>query len=258
MRWVELSTVPHLELSTQASELFHEFFSLLLVAADLIQREQRDPLDAIIVSLRRWRQLLARVEVLSEEAQVGLFGEVWLLRRLLRANGGVALEQWVGPRDEPHDFRLGQEEIEVKTTRSASRVHTIHGLHQLEPGGAAASYSLTAAFASRWRTWESIPDLVAEVRDLLVMTIHDDKRWTIYWRRAPDTPIARRPLWSPLSDPHTTNSRTVDLSCPRITSTNVHWSTPAVRARVDSVTYRINLEGLGFSDGSPEFLRLIP
>ena len=57
LRWVELSGKPHLELSTQAGDLFHEFFSLLLVAADLIQIEGLRPLQAVMLSLDPWRAL---------------------------------------------------------------------------------------------------------------------------------------------------------------------------------------------------------
>jgi hypothetical protein len=85
---------------------------------------------ALESSLALWRALLQTSALLSEEKQVGLAGELWLLERLLRGLGPRALDAWVGPGGQSHDFRLGDFEFEVKATSGTRRVHMINGLNQ--------------------------------------------------------------------------------------------------------------------------------
>jgi hypothetical protein len=144
---VELRGHPHVELSTSARDLYHEFHSLVLLTAALIQEDGLPPLTAISDSLRRWRQLVATRETLTAEERLGLLGELWVLRRILATFGPSALDAWVGPRGEPHDFRLAGREFEVKTTIRAGRVHTVHGLKQLQPTAGSQLFLLSLQVA---------------------------------------------------------------------------------------------------------------
>jgi hypothetical protein len=64
--------------------------------------------------------------------QVGLFGELFVLRRLMIPTlGAIAIDKWSGPDYERHDFICGQLHIEVKTTRKSRAEHEISRIDQL-------------------------------------------------------------------------------------------------------------------------------
>jgi hypothetical protein len=97
-----------------------------------VQLNHTPPLSALEIAVRSWNRLLQKLAGLSEEEELGLIGELWLLERLLTSQGSEAIGFWVGPASENHDFRYGSCEIEVKTTSQADRVHLINSMHQLE------------------------------------------------------------------------------------------------------------------------------
>ena len=120
-------------LTVDAEGIEYEAYSLLQAVAEQLQRG--DTMErALHVALAGYRGLLARTPRLSEDQEVGLFGELMALRRLI-ANLGedAALAAWLGPQAEEHDFALPDGDIEVKTTRTDRRVHVIHGAGQLTP-----------------------------------------------------------------------------------------------------------------------------
>lgn len=98
--------------------------------------------EMLQVFLRRvatWQEFMQRPgdQLLSAEAELGLFGELLTLDLLLDA--GVeplpAIEGWQGPEDGLHDFVLGSGAIEVKTTvASAGFPAKIGSLDQLDDG----------------------------------------------------------------------------------------------------------------------------
>lgn len=84
------------------------------------------------LALQNWRDLLARPAgtVLSENALVGLFGELEVLQIVLKHGGNF--EYWTGWNHDQLDFRLPDLAIEVKSTTSDNyRRVSIHGLGQL-------------------------------------------------------------------------------------------------------------------------------
>jgi hypothetical protein len=72
--------------------------------------------------IRAWQSFMHREQtgLLSAENEVGLFGELELLRSLLLSGVPdiIALEGWQGPFEGIHDFSFGSGAIEVKTTLS--------------------------------------------------------------------------------------------------------------------------------------------
>lgn len=70
-------------------------------------------------ALERWRRFFSLREniKLTREEQLGLFGELWLLRSMLQNDVGLqAIGCWKGPYHEVFDFSLQNMSIEVKTT----------------------------------------------------------------------------------------------------------------------------------------------
>jgi len=69
-----------------------------------------------------WQEFMRRgSQVLSPEAEIGLTGELMLLRAIINAGvpSALAIESWVGPLDAIQDFALGTGALEVKATLSA-------------------------------------------------------------------------------------------------------------------------------------------
>ncbi len=70
-----------------------------------------------------WQEFMRKgTQALSPEAEVGLIGELTLLRAIIDAGvpSALAIESWVGPLDGIQDFELGTGALEVKATLSAA------------------------------------------------------------------------------------------------------------------------------------------
>lgn len=70
-----------------------------------------------------WQEFMRKgTAVLSPEAEIGLIGELTLLRAIIDAgvSSALAIESWVGPLDGIQDFELGTGALEVKSTLSAA------------------------------------------------------------------------------------------------------------------------------------------
>ncbi len=98
---------------------------------------EQEVLQVLLGRIQAWQDFMARRLdcVLSAEAEVGLFGELWILKRLLASGVGAstAVEAWLGPLDGSQDFVQGRGAIEVKTTLSALGFPVIVGsLEQLD------------------------------------------------------------------------------------------------------------------------------
>ena len=120
---------------------------------------------ATAAALVHLRAILASRSRLSTEQQVGLLGELLVVRRLLSVRDEEeTIDWWLGPDAEQHDLALPDMDVEVKTTTSEARVHVIHGVGQLEPNPGRAlwllSIQVTRAGGARG---VSLAGLVAEV-----------------------------------------------------------------------------------------------
>lgn len=70
-----------------------------------------------------WQEFMRKgSQALSPEAEVGLIGELTLLRAIIEAGmaPATAIESWVGPLDGIQDFEIGAGALEVKATLSAA------------------------------------------------------------------------------------------------------------------------------------------
>lgn len=83
-------------------------------------------------ALANFHDLLRRKRRMSEAQETGLHGELLVLDHLIGTIGAVAaVDAWVGPASEEHDFVLAHYDLEVKTTTSETRRHVVHGPGQL-------------------------------------------------------------------------------------------------------------------------------
>lgn len=247
-----------LELSVADAPLFRSFYQLL---ADLTARV----LDGAPVGpaakavLDDWRALLRQVGALSDERQAGLFGELWVLRRLIATRGPPAVAAWTGPLRAAHDFRTAAGDLEVKTTYGGRRVHVVNGLSQLTPTNEIPLYLVSLRLQAAGQGGRSLPEAVGDVRDLLMPAPAEATQFEQvlglagYRDEDADLYAARRRL----ADPAVVVA-VVD-GFPRLTRAALGELSAAYAAeRIVDVTYRIDVEGLGRPDGTPEFLAVIP
>ncbi|WP_243626115.1 PD-(D/E)XK motif protein [Phenylobacterium hankyongense] len=256
---VKILGVRHLEVATTSRALFRNFYLLLTdVAFDVVGRAV-DVRPALAASLVRWAALLRETVVLTEEHQAGLFGELWVLRRLVSAAGSSAVESWTGHARQSHDFRFPEVELEVKTTGSSRRIHTINGLSQLLPSPGCRLFVVSLRLVDAGSGGETLPELISNLRSLI-----DGDAAALKALNAGLSAVAYRDIDAPhyprrrkLAEP--ASLVPVADGCPRITR-DVLAAAPAIYATdlVVAATYDVDLTGLGFADGTPEFDGIIP
>lgn len=133
---------------TDNAELFLTLCRSLMKATEVVDSDNDvAALDIILTRLRRWQDLLkaGRSGVLSTEGQIGLFGELLMLRDVFLPNLEPleAVCCWTGPLADEQDFGYSDSLVEVKTTRSTrDQTFTISSLAQLDT----TSGQITLAF----------------------------------------------------------------------------------------------------------------
>ena len=249
-----------LEVSTRARGLFVEFYALLEDLADRIQLGGMLAGTAFLATIANWKDLLRPIERLSEERQLGLWGELWLLQRLSRALGAAAaVAAWTGPIQEPHDFRLAVTEIEVKATRSRRRSHIISSIDQLEPSPGHQLSLLSLHLEPGGAGGTTLPEMVAAVRALCsgdpATADTLEQRLLIGSKYVDSDAPAYADRFSLRAPPRLI---AVNAALPRITRSILDAELGPDAHRIDDVQYRLDVAGLGDEDGSRAFLAVIP
>lgn len=124
-----------LELSCEDLTLMDIFFELVKSVVSAITSKPNQAVGVCRKVLSRWRELLAGLPTLfTEEAAIGLFGELYYLLKIAKINPQAAVRCWVGPTGARHDFDFGQISLEVKSTKQIEgRFVEINGVLQLLP-----------------------------------------------------------------------------------------------------------------------------
>jgi hypothetical protein len=149
-----------------------------MMAVDVIEsldrssdESQEKLLGLFLGRIHAWQNFMQHSDdgVLSGESEVGLHGELILLKRFLdaRVSSSEAVNTWIGPLGGIQDFRIGAGAIEVKTTISASSFPArIFSLEQLDDDLVQPLY-LAAIRLKLDQTALNLPDLVKEISDRL-------------------------------------------------------------------------------------------
>lgn len=128
-------SILYLRLNDAAQVELFETLCRDVVAAAETAEDEAAALQKAIGRTFRWHHLLrgGKDDILSEEAQKGLIGELTILKLLVENMGGkAAIDTWMGPSGAPKDFELRSDCIEVKARRSASQPFVkISNEHQL-------------------------------------------------------------------------------------------------------------------------------
>lgn len=117
-----------------------DIFAIIVV--DLIRTlevglkfHKKDISQLFLDRLKEWQDFMSRRhKPLSPDAQVGLYGELSLLKSLIYTSlGASAIDCWLGPLRAAHDFHLFAGSIEVKSTTSKSSFNArINSIEQLD------------------------------------------------------------------------------------------------------------------------------
>jgi len=158
--WMDVSAHSHHEelLTLAANRVLHAIFI-----------EGRDPavsVEQIIGDLRAALRPLA--PDLSTTVQIGLFGELWVLSKvLIETLGPSACHLWSGPESERHDFVGQGVHVEVKTTIRSEPKHEISRIDQLKaPLGKRLLFVSIMLERSRGGA-ETLADRIDEIRKKL-------------------------------------------------------------------------------------------
>lgn len=150
---------------------FRQIFSVLV--EDLVEVITRSNTESQAITSffsrwQQWQRFLERIGVdgLGREEQIGLYGELWLLRsHLLPTLGNRAIDAWVGPQGAPRDFRLGTWAIEVKSTTILSpQAIIIANEFQLDAQGFAFLFLYWLALDAITGGSDTLPVLIDTIR----------------------------------------------------------------------------------------------
>lgn len=248
------------EVSTTNAALYRDFYAFACAVADRLQTDGMPAGQAVNASLDAWAALLQRLALLDDDHQTGLLGELWLLRFLADSIGWTtAISAWKGTDAEEHDFSLPHADIEVKTTRSESRVHVIGSATQLVPTGSTPLYVLSVQFTGAGAgAGESLADAVRAALDGAKPTADAHRQ------------LCRRLKDAGWKDEHAMHYRrryvlrtppalvAVDDDCPVITPQTLAALGPDRLSRISQVAYRVDLTGLGHEQGTVVFNDILP
>ena len=133
LTWISLTRelIGSLDLFSKMSE------DILSVLEKIKSSAQQTIFTIIIARINAWQDFMKRNKegVLSYEEEVGLFGELLILRELTKYNilPSQAIDCWQGPLDSVQDFYLNTGALEVKTTISKNGFDaSINSLEQLD------------------------------------------------------------------------------------------------------------------------------
>jgi Putative PD-(D/E)XK family member, (DUF4420) len=247
-----------LEIATSIPSLQRQFYHFANAVAERVSVENRAGLDAVRLELQCFIDLLEEKPLLGIEKQIGLIGELIFLQHLVTGGGIALLDSWVGPKAEPHDFRVEHREFEVKTTVAPHRIHTIHGTEQLVaskdcslhlmsvllgPPGASTGFSLASLVDSLSVRFGVESPRLTQFTDLLRASgfrssdsQHYQREFTL--RR----PVAVIPI---------------DEGFPTITRPMLQRALGRDAQRIEGLHYDMNVEGFEYEDGSPRFAQIV-
>ncbi|MEI8266293.1 MAG: PD-(D/E)XK motif protein [Betaproteobacteria bacterium] len=131
--------------------------------------DEKGLLRVFLGRIRAWQEFMRKgAQSLSPESEIGLVGELTLLRAIIDAGLPLAsaIESWVGPLDGVRDFEIGTGSLEVKATLSSAGFPAkIGSLEQLDDSVRQPLF-LAGARLRQTETGQSLAELVAEMRDV--------------------------------------------------------------------------------------------
>ena len=249
-----------LELTTSDPCLFHTFYLFSLGILEQLEDDHLSAREAIERSLDNWNRLLTQRSLMTDSACLGLSGELVLLHTLLVSRGSSIYPSWVGPISEPHDFRLGNIEIEVKSTIRTQRIHRVSSLEQLEASTGMDLWILSLQFepAGKGTLGKTLPERIGQIRKLLAgdplhFSLFSSHLSDLGYRDSDEAyysaqfKLRTEPCLVPVSG-----------NFQRLTRSILNAGIPGNDSqRIQHVEYDLSLDGLGFLQSTKEFQQVI-
>lgn len=133
-------------------DIFSAMLDDIVMVLERSGRTEPEHIAAVIDRISGWQRFMSREDdgILSAEAELGLLGELQVLRSLINAgiSAPEAIDRWQGPADSLHDFVWPLGDIEVKSsTRSGSFSANVAPLDQLDESLVQSLYLAAVQFS---------------------------------------------------------------------------------------------------------------
>lgn len=143
---------------------------------------QKKLVQRILNRFEKWKSLFSKTlgQGLTAEEQIGLYGELYFLRRLLskKNNSLACIHSWLGPESENRDFQNGNWAIEVKTTHTNNHQKVrINNERQLDTKNLQNLFLYHISLEKRKKYGETLNEIVNSINSLLQSNIVSQNRF---------------------------------------------------------------------------------
>jgi hypothetical protein len=158
-------------LNKQHKDIFSTLCEDLIFGVSEVSSEQI-LVEKLLERLSKWQSLFEKVgkQGLSDEAQRGLYGEIYFLRFFLNnaSDKNYCLKSWLGPEKSIQDFQYSNWAVEVKTTHGNNhqKIH-ITSERQLDDSIIEKIFLFHLSLDIRVGNGESLNSLIDEISEVL-------------------------------------------------------------------------------------------
>lgn len=129
--------------------------------------DKRGGVSTIKYTLQKWSVFFQfeKDYVLSANVQQGLYSELTVLEKMIKKNGNKALAYWTGYNSESHDFYIGKDAVEIKSSSAKGPEKVkISNKYQLDDSGVMGLlYLLYLSIKKSEVDGEMLPEIVERI-----------------------------------------------------------------------------------------------
>ena len=129
--------------------------------------DKRSSVSTIKYTLQKWSVFFQfeKDYVLSANVQQGLYSELTVLEKMIKKNGNKALAYWTGYNSESHDFYIGKDAVEIKSSSAKGPEKVkISNEYQLDDSGVMGLlYLLYLSIKKSEVDGEMLPEIVERI-----------------------------------------------------------------------------------------------
>jgi hypothetical protein len=251
--------ISFLEIATISPLINRQFYLFVMAVADRVLEFHQSAIEALILELQSFAALLEEKSLLTIERQLGLIGELIILERMISGHGSAAIAAWIGPRGEPHDFRIGNREFEVKTTAGTRRIHTIHNISQLtvSPGCSLFIISILLGPTAKEGGF-SLAQKIESIQSSLKGLPSDEKQFLTALESSGYSTVDHSQYNRLFALRRPVAVVPIDSQFPTITSSTLQALLGQEAHRIDRFVYDVNVEGLESEEGTEVYKTAFP
>lgn len=157
------------EFAVTGGDVLMDAYPVVCAVADRVQQQGMPFALAVTDVLGTYHELLRGLGRLTDQEEVGLFGELLVLDHLLgELPEPEAVAAWRGAASEEHDFGFDDNDVEVKTTIAEARRHWVGTVTQLSPTQQRPLWILSLQLTTAGVGGLTLPELIAGIRHKLI------------------------------------------------------------------------------------------